>query len=81
MIGPDNGRICQQRLGATARLKADFIHMNKWLAPFLSPYLAWRGVLLRYVFSVNSRFEVRLFSLFGVNGFTTDTITLPDKFD
>lgn len=62
------------------KLDATFVHMNKWLSPILSPYLAWRGVLSRYIYTVKSGFEVRLFSLFGVNGFTTDSITLPDEF-
>jgi len=62
------------------KLDVKFVHMNKWLAPFLSPYLAWRGILMRYAFTVNNRFEIRLLSLLGINGITTDSITLPESF-
>jgi len=61
-------------------VNADFIHMSRWLAPFLAPLCALAGIKDRYVYTVNSKFLVIFLTCFGVNGFTTNSISLPDKF-
>lgn len=58
---------------------ATTVHMNKWLAPVLAPYFAFRGIKNRYVYTVNNPLAVRFLRLLGVNGFTTDSVTLPDR--
>jgi len=66
--------------GLYEELDAEFIHISRWLAPFLAPLCVLFGIRNRYVFTVKSKFAVRFLQLFGVNGFTTNSINLPEKF-
>lgn len=61
-------------------LGARWIMFDKWLGLFLSPLSSLMKVPNRYVHTVNTEFEVKLYRLLGVTGFTTDVLTLPDKF-
>lgn len=61
-------------------LDARWIKFNKWLTPLCVPLAMAFGIKDRHVYTVNSVLTVQFLRLFGVVGFTTDKITLPDKF-
>lgn len=61
-------------------LEVRSVHMSKWVAWFMAPYLKFRKVSARYVFTLNKAWQVKLFRYLGVNGVTTDSITLPEEF-
>jgi glycerophosphoryl diester phosphodiesterase len=62
------------------KLEPRFIIIQKWIAPIISPWLALRGYKHRYVYTVNNKLEIYWLRLFGVNGFITDSVSLPEKF-
>lgn len=61
-------------------LGARWIMFNKWLAVPMSILGSLIKTPNRYVYSVNSTMAVRILRLFGITGFATDSLTLPDKF-
>lgn len=62
-------------------LDARWISFNKWLAPVMGPLSIAVNIPQINVYTVNSKIEMKILRLFGVKGFYTDSIKLPDVLD
>jgi len=64
---------------AAYRLQIRFVSVHHSLAWFMGPLLTFFGVNHRYVYTVNYAWQVKILRLFAINGFTTDSVTLPEQ--
>lgn len=62
-------------------LGARWIMFNSRLAPVFGLLSKSFGIPNRYAYTVNSKLQMRFLKLFGINGFATDSITLPDNIE